>query len=112
MSAGPNSTHDEESGGGVTVFLLPHPELRGALKFLATALLTAFYAVNAAVGAELEAIPFILRATLAGALSALTWAGMKLARERWRAYRDYRRFGPYIERIASKEPPLQGDSNG
>lgn len=111
MSAAPNPTHGE-SGGEVTVFPIPHPELRGALKFLAMAFLTAFYAVNAAVDAELDAIPFILRAIFACALSALSWACMKLAAEKWRSYRDYRRFGPHLERIPPKKPLRQGDING
>lgn len=114
MSAGTHFTAagSSESGGEATVFLLPHPELRGALKFLALGLLAAFYAVNSAVGAELDGIPFLLRGTFAVTLSALSWACLKLAVGKWRAYRDYRRFGPYIERIPSTQPPPQGETNG
>ncbi|MFA4085295.1 hypothetical protein ONA92_26735 [Mycobacteroides salmoniphilum] len=114
MSAGPHFTAADsgESGGEATVFLLPHPELRGALKFLALGFLTAFYAVNSAAGTELDGIPFLLRGTFAVILSALSWACMKLAVGKWRTYRDYRRLGPYIERIPSTQPPPQGETNG
>lgn len=114
MNAGAHFTAADsgESGGEATVFPLPHPELRSALKFFALALLAAFYAVNSAAGAELDGIPAILRATFAVILSTLSWACLKLAIGKWRTYRDYRRFGPYIERIPSKQPPPQGDTNG